>query len=339
MKDQVKRFIIRHPALELLMYNFYRIKGGNKAISESERRKELSLFDYNELIKDIPFVPQERVIDNNLYGYAFHVKKYAGFDGDLKGYMEHGLYWGVHKDARSWHFNKFYTLSSRKNEEIIRELSGKTVISLGPYIHYAKPLFKKEDRNNLKKELGKTLLVFPSHSVKNMDVSFDLERFISEINRRKKGFKSVLVCMYFIDAWKQSLVERYEKEGYRIVTSGHRLDNYFVARQRTLIELADMTMSNEVGTHLGFCIYLNKPHFLFSQSLRKKAVSNLHQKRYDNEVQQHIKKEISNDRAKLSALFSSFRNEISEEQYAICNRLWGFDEIKSKKELQDILTN
>lgn len=339
MKDSLKRFVIRYPLLEWLMFHFYRIKGKNVASTISEKRKDASLFDIKTLAADIPFAPVERVIDNNLYGYVHQIKNFAGTKKDLRGYIEHGLFWGgmVHQDEKNWHYKRIYTLSNRRKEDIAKKISGKDIVTFGPYIHYATPLFTEEARKKLKKELGKVLLVFPSHSVKNVDAVFDLEQFIAEINLRKKGFDTVLISMYFIDAQNEKLVAAYKKEGFKIVTSGHKFDNYFVARQRTIIELADMTMSNEVGTHVGYCIYLQKPHYIFSQKIDKVAISAHEQMRIDTVSEPNdFKRELA-QKESFKALFGKYEELISEAQHAKCADFWGFDCIKSVEKLQQLI--
>ena len=57
----------------------------------------------------------------------------------------------------------------------------------------------------------------------------------------------------------------FEDAGFVVVTCGYREDCHFLERQRTLIKLADFTMSNSIGTHVGYCVYMGKPHYSFKQ--------------------------------------------------------------------------
>ena len=100
------------------MFHAYRWQRGKAVEAEIERRKKIDLFDIEQLSEDIAFGPEERVIDNNLYGYASYLKKYAGIKSDLKAYMEHGLFLGgiVHPDQFHWHFPKIITLSEQRRE-------------------------------------------------------------------------------------------------------------------------------------------------------------------------------------------------------------------------------
>lgn len=339
MKDELKRFVIKFSILEKMMHAFFQFKGKNDAAIESKKRKSLSIFDYQALSQPIAYSPEESIIDNNLYGYAHQIKKFAGVTRKLKGYMEHGLYWGgmVHKDEIHWHYSSIITLSEKRKLDIEKKLPNKTAIPIGPYIHYANSILSSKEQSKLKQKLGKVLLVFPSHSVKNVDKKYDYKSFIEEINKRKKDYDTVLVSLYFIDALDPSKVKVYEDEGFKVVTSGHKFDFNFVARQKTIIELADMTMSNAIGTHIGYCIFLKKPHYVFNQELKLVAINETEQKRIDSvsepedyavELQQ---KEI------FTNLFSNFNPiEISKEQQDLCSEYWGFQELKSKEELSII---
>lgn len=338
MKDQLKRFVVRHPLLEKCMFHFYRIKGKQAAKKESERRKSMSIFDFQALSEAIPYSPEERVIDNNLYGYAHHIKKFAGITNDLNGYVEHGLFWGgmVHQDERNWHFERIITMSSRRKRDIEKKLPQKTGIPLGPYIHYAESIFADEQHKALKKELGRVLLVFPSHSVKNVDAKYDLQQFVKAIEERKKDYDTVLISLYFIDAQNADLVKTYTGQGYRIVTSGYKFDNNFVARQRALIQLADMTMSNEVGTHIGYCLYLNKPHYVYRQQIKLVAISEFEQKRIETVSEPENYRMEREQKEEFKEIFGSFAEEISAEQRLKCADFWGFDDIKTAEELRSI---
>ena len=339
MKDTLKRRLIRHSFFTNLMFAFYRFKNGMTVQTESERRKNISLFDYEALSADIPFGPEERVIDNNLYGYAHHIKKYAGIKTDLKGYLEHGLFWGgmVHPDERFWHFTRIITFSENRKKDIERHLPSKTAVPVGPYIHYAEELFTADERAKLKADLGRTLLVFPSHSVRNLEAQFDFEKFIEEINHVKKDFDTVLVSLYFIDALNPAKVKIYTDQGYRIVTSGHKFDHNFVARQKTIIGLADYTMGNEVGTHIGYCIHLNKPHYLFKQEMKRVSKSIEEIKRHERLFNSEEQRLLHEQHSEVARMFSEYKTEISAEQRALVDKYWGTSSVKTPAQLRELL--
>ncbi|RGZ30770.1 hypothetical protein DW991_22365, partial [Bacteroides thetaiotaomicron] len=237
---------------------------------------------------------------------------------------------------------------------------------IGPYIAYARPLLDSNELKSLKKTLGKTLLVFPSHSIDKMTTQFDntdftLKKtlgktllvfpshsidkmttqfdntdFTKEILRIKKNndFKTVIISMYWKDICeKAELCRAYEDLGFKIVCSGHKNDINFLSRQKSIIELSDITMSNEVGTHIGYCIFLEKPHYLYSQeiSYKESLAEVIKAENINNDLMQSQLK----DKFIVGKAFSSYSEEINEEQKKIVDYYWGTSNIKNN--LKDLL--
>lgn len=51
------------------------------------------------------------------------------------------------------------------------------VFSIGPYINYVENFKAKNDLKELKCEMGRVLLVFPSHFIEGVDSVFDEQQF------------------------------------------------------------------------------------------------------------------------------------------------------------------
>lgn len=339
MKDSIKRKIITHPILVRIMFQFFKLKNGATYSKECERRKSLSLFEIRELSQELPYGPEELVIDNNLYGHAHYIKSYANINHDLGAYLEHGIFWGgmVHADQKYWYTRKVVTPSLVRKEAVERKLPHQQAICVGPYIHYASPIYDNQKMASLKAELGKVLLVFPSHSIVNQTKEFSLEEFITEINRLKGDFDTVLVSLYFIDVRNEEQVKMYEDEGYRVVCSGHRYDRHFIARHRTIVELADMTISNSVGTHVGYCTYLNKPHYIFKQKSLMRSTSIKEEQRHESMYDGNEKELSQMQMDEVAAAFSEYDpNEITAVQKEVVEKYWGVSQIKSPEELRAI---
>lgn len=304
-----------------------------------ERRRKLSIFDVDELSAELPYTPEERVIDNNLYGYAHYLKEFADIKMDLRAYMEHGLFLGriVHADQYSWHFPKIITMSEERREILKEKLPQKQSLAVGPYIHYTQGILAPDEFQKLKKELGRTLLVYPFHSMKNVKAGFSDQDLIEEIKSVARDYDSVLICLYYLDARDPDKCEAYRKEGFRLVTAGHKFDRHFVARQRTHIELADLTMSNGMGTQTGFCIYLNKPHYIYRQEIDQKAVSASETKRFHASSGGDDRDLVAFQRDYFSRLFGELRNDISPEQYEATAKFWGFGDIKTAEEIREFI--
>jgi hypothetical protein len=341
MKDRLKRTLISHAFTAKMLYMFYRLKHANAAKKASVARAKTSLFNYRALTADIPYSPEEIVIDNNLYGQAHAIKKYAGIKHDLQAYIEHGLFWGgmVHQDEYYWYTERIITFSERRKADIAAKGISDKVICIGPYIHYAKPLFNTEEMQALKQELGKTLLIFPSKSILNIESKYDVDEFIGEVKRIGQDYDTILISLYFLDAQNEAVTKAYEAHGFKIVTAGHRYDHNFLARQRAFIELADMTMSNEVGTHVGYCIHLNKPHYLFSQKLERVGKSKKELARELTLYEANEDKRRNAEKDEVADAFKSYLpGQITKQQRHIIDKFWGTSSVKTPDELRAILS-
>ena len=211
--------------------------------------------------------------------------------------------------------------------------------SIGPYIYYADYLLNLDKFKKEKERLGKTLLVFPSHSIDGSISHFNYNNFIDEIKKYSENFDSVRICMYYKDV-QLNRHKIYQKNGFEVVTAGHFNDRYFLPRLKSIISLSDMTISNDIGTHLGYCIFMNKPHFIITNQ----NISHTHEDDSKNSklMMENDKKvnktKINNENlSKINRLFSEYDEKITKDQYEIINYLWGFDEIKSPNELKKII--
>lgn len=82
-------------------------------------------------------------------------------------------------------------------------------------------------------------------------------------------------------------------------------------RQRDLIELADMTISNSIGTHIGYCICLGTPHYLFAQKID-----------WAGGIKEQDRITLST-RVELYNAFGSRRPIITPQQIEIVKKYWG----------------
>jgi len=295
------------------------------SLKESERRKSIDLFDINELSKPILRNYKFIVPENNLYGHGNLIKN--SFPLNNAG-IEHGFIYGSlvqDFNIKSW-TNSIITFSDyRKN--FIEKCTSKKIICIGPYIHYAELLFDANRFNELKNKLKKTLLVFPQHSIDDINLEFNKEEFIKFIKLKSKNFDTVLVCLYYKDI-QDNNYESYTNAGFNIVTAGHIYDLYFLDRLKTIISLSDLVISNAVGTHIGYSIYLEKPLQLFRQLVKFKSNLdniNIHQRNNDDNKSLEI---IKNE------LFEKFpiseHEVISSEQYNLISELFGFKYVQSE---------
>lgn len=341
MNHKLRRLAISNRTILRLINAMYNLKNRDAFQKRIEENKQLTIFDYQQLIKDIPYAPSDLVIDNNLYGLSYTLKQYAGLNVEksLDATIEHGVFFGnlVRKDDQIYPVDTIVTYGNRRAQHLQKANINKRIVQIGPYIHYAQPLLPAVEFEKLKKELGRVLLIFPSHGIIGTSAAYNVRDFISEIERVRKDFDTVLVSLYWTDAMKPQIVSQYEQKGYKIVTSGHRFDVNFLSRQRSIIELADYTMSNNLGTHVGYCVHLGKPHYIYRQ--------NVDYSYRDKKVEKHVESSRTEDNMRtylceleeVCSFFDQDVRAISTAQREVVDEFWGVSQIKAPEELKRVL--
>lgn len=311
--------LLKNNQFALTIYNSVFILVNKKRfIKELKIREQLSITDYTHLSSNLPFVPIEQTKDSNYYGYLHIIKMYASTN-ITDWSIEHGLMFGdyIPYSYSCKTIRKIITFSEIR-AKFLRNTLNKQVSPIGPYIHYASPILDDITFKSLKKQFGKTLLFFPSHSSVEEIASNNIKHEIDIISKiQKEGqFQTVLVCMYYLDIQKFDYNTNYERNGFKVVTAGHQLDLNFLRRLKSIIMLSDYTISSSVGTQVGYCIYLKKPHYIIGN---------------------HIKKDMPDDYKEILNSFKYFSPAITENQYIIAAKYWGFNSIKSPEQLRQFL--
>ena len=290
--------------------------------------------DYNELLNGELYFAR--------YGMSHVLKKYAGLSEDFKihALFEHGVIFTENTTGtfRAHEYLPSIVPSRYRVEILKKEHSFNGAYAIGPYIHYADSLLSKEELIEEKERLGKTLLVFPSHSIEGLVSNFSFDDFCNKIKQYSENYDSVRICMYYKDIVLKRHIP-YQKKDFEVVTVGHFNDYNFIPRLKSIIKTSDMTMSNEIGSHVGYCLYLGKPHYL----TKLDDVSHKGEKNGENtkamvrneEIALKIKNKCENV-VKITQLFSNFEEKITNEQYDFISCLWGFDQIKTNDELKSM---
>lgn len=320
-------YCLKNSNFILGLYNsYFRLKNRKKFWKENNRRFNLSIFDYIELAKEIPYYPIEKIKDSNYYGHANALKKYAGIEY-LPAAIEHGIYLsGTPTYAEKLKTtNSIITMSDNRVKAIESSGINKKVLAIGPYIHYANSILSEPDFHSIKHQIGKTLLVMPSHSVTYSTVKFDIEKFIDFINTFRNEYQTIMVCLHYNDVQKNpQYTNLYIKQGYRITCAGHRYDLNFINRLKTIILLSDYVVANSFGTNTGYCTFLNKPQTIY-QDTTVQYSGNVGNMISDLEVIQT--KEIEN-------IFNEVTDNITIEQREIIAKYWGTEHVMSRDTLK-----
>lgn len=238
---------------------------------EMDKRKKLDIFDYLELARDMRLYTEGH-FSNAWYGHDRAIRNYLNLpmDAHIDGTIEHGPTFDdfICEVDVSDAYSTIFVQGARKRDALRKnpQYKEKTIVSVEPYIVYARSFYSSERIEAIKKAQGKTLLVFVGHSIPKIDVEFDIDEFIREIERIKEKhcFQSVMICLY----WNDIMLgkdKKFKERGYILVTAGHPHDYLFLDRLKSIILIADVTMSNEMGSHVVYCLALGKAHYYFSQ--------------------------------------------------------------------------
>lgn len=272
--------------------------------------------------------------ENAYYGTSNIFKNYSGYKGVITANIEHGVYF----DADTFELERYnlpcvITLGSNRYKDLL-SLTDKPVFTVGPYIRYLKDVESKYQLKELKKELGRVALVFPAHGIENIDVEYSFENFISFIERikREQKIETVLISLYFRDVNK--FASKYENLGYKVVCSGHRNDLDFLYRQYAYFSLADMVVTNGVGTHIGYAMALEKPISFYDQKVVKTASVGSSAE----EALTYSDKKLEEQNMRIiTEAFKGINTTITEEQRKIVTEYWGLDKLRSPAYIRKVL--
>lgn len=299
---------------------------------EIRKRSKYSFFKIQQLACDIPMqMTPEIHTPNDFYGIATILKKYADFslDYSIKASIEHGVYYSDYywvADTEAPFSTMFCTSRHRKN--ILAKVTEKVIYAIGPAIAYADKFYLHDELYRA----GQTLLVFPTHSTHWIDVTYDVTKFCRYLHSLKGKFETIRVCLYWKDILR-GVQKTYLESGFECITAGHIYDPNFLNRLRSIIEMSTMTLSNGLGTHLGYCIYLGKPHYLMPEEVSYDTAPFVH----DEAIARLKKYEQDTDQQKFYELFGNFQDSIAPAQKEIVEKYWGISEIKSKSQMANLI--
>lgn len=291
------------------------------------KEDEIDLFDYQKTIIQCQENYTLYCDENRLYGLESVLERYANFKERICMASEHGFfiekvpYLGIYEGLPS-----IITFGNYR-KKILENKTDCMVLKIGPYIHYAQEIWDDIKIEKIKKHNGKTLLVFPAHTIESTRYEKDGYDFVEIIKyyKEKYAYTTVIISLYFIDILKQEY-KQYEKEGFLIFSAGHRNNIDFLDRLKTVFRLADHVLSEGVGTHIGYSICMNKPV----------TICKVHYQLIDTERDYFNRNNRDkSDLDKIISVFLQHNDYITKEQLEICNYYFGNSEIKSPEELYE----
>lgn len=292
---------------------------------------------------NLSFYPLVR--NNQFYGDEELLRNYAGVKEDLYAIIEHGLYFGNNTskvgNSFEWELGCILTSGDYRKELINREFPDYFCETIGPMIHYAAVDngFKEDLRSKID-DKKRTMLFFPVHGNEYFTPEYDTEKTLLKILEiaDKNLCYNIIVCVYNgnMELFK-SVAEKLNHNRIIITTCGNRYDASFLGKQKAMIELSDLTISNNLGTHLGYCIYLGKPHILLPQSFSYIGDEAVIKADFGTDNRsENWKDDFEQEKALFQRIFHPGQSKITHEQWELCDFYWGYSRIKTPNEIKTI---
>lgn len=296
-------------------------------------RSKFHLTDIEPLSKKINlFSPFSNEINtpNDWYGHAKVFKKFLGLPNSyqFKFIIEHGLHLTNEIFDIEFESGLPSCITHSKFRADVVENYGKEAFYIGPFIHYTQGFYSKEKIESEKKRLGKNIILFPGHSVNYLIIKNNNKWFLGKVKKISKDFKSVRICLYWADI-QLGFHKYYQNLGFECVTAGHVLDPLFLPRLKSIIEISDLSISNDAGTHVSYCIYLNKPHIIFFKFPKFEADKN-----WSKFAHEYFS---SKPYTEIVKAFSKINFKITAKQKQVANEYFGLNAVKSKEEFRKIV--
>lgn len=195
---------------------------------------------------------------NGYYGHADALKRYAAYplEKPLKAVIQHGynflddqFIFGGEMEAA---LPVFFPPNPQRAGLYHEASGGKPAIPIGAPFLYAQRLIEEVAPIERQPQRAGTL-VFPIHSTRLIEASFDHEEYANLLDSMPEEFKPISVSIY----WRDFLDGKhlpYAKKGFEIVSAGHMLDPGFIYRVYLNCRRFKYACSNEYSSSLFYAV-------------------------------------------------------------------------------------
>lgn len=183
----------------------------------------------------------------------------------------------------------------------------------------------------MKKNLGKTLVVYPQHNniysrVEGSNENFDKLMKLTLKIKEEHDYDTVLICMFFADIENGTYL-RAKDYPFQIVTCGRNTSYDFAMISKALFELGDMVLSQGFQTII-MSSYFDKPAMF---SMRESNVLHLKDGSIIEDQIESIK--MHETFRMLQEMFGEYHENLTKEQKEWCAIYGGYDCVKTKDEM------
>jgi predicted O-methyltransferase YrrM len=186
-------------------------------------------------------------------------------------------------------------------------------------------LYYKEKNNIRKKKDAVGTVVFPLHSLDNVDWDLNWKIYIDKLKSLPKEFHPLLICLHYADVQK-GLHNIFYENGFYVTSAGHAKDPKFVERFYNILSSCKYSTSNSIMSSTFYAVDFGLPFFLYGED------DNINGFNKNNIY--HVKgnfKRKKNDYKGVRELFSEITTEINSSQKDIVNKYLGFKNQENNK--------
>ena len=229
---------------------------------QTSRRNIPSIFNYWEFLNRRLYNHTDYMCSNEFYGLEYILARYSGYKKKIRCATEHSVALGDYRNEFETVENSSPVLltTSKSRAKFLEDVTDKIIIPVSVWTAYAKNNYSEFELDAIKESLGKTLVIFPQHSVYHCKYISDTEGFIRYVNKIKKRFDydSVLACVYYWDI-EHGLHTRYEQAGFTVVTAGRQENFDFLDNLVTILSFADAVISQGYSSAVLYAGYYGIP--------------------------------------------------------------------------------
>lgn len=260
--------------------------------------------------------------DNNWYGHRKILLRYLKIkDQNIFASLQHG--WQSQFSKPNYIKKKYPTLFwSKKNMNSLNKKNNDKYSIGSPFLYLCEILKIRVGKKKISSANSKGTLVFPTHSSQDLKQETNHNLLIKDIEENFEG--PYTVCLYYYDLVPKD-IEIYKKKKWRVIccTRG-RSDTYSLLRQYIEINKHKTIVSGEFCSALFYSMYLKKKTRILLDS----------NKRFSSYLESE-KKIVKLYKKNYPQLFNSFLP--AEEGYELGKKELGFESIKDREELKNIL--
>ena len=278
--------------------------------------------------------------NDEYYGHEYWLKHYSGFKKNIFAVIEHGLYFGENKNRvgnpLEYEMPAIITYGDYRKEVLNVAFPDKEIVNIGPRIAYVqRDESYYNEINGLLKGNKKLLTIFPAHSLSTIKMVYDVDTLMDAAQRlaKKHLIDNIFVCLPYGDTINGNS-EVFSSLGLKVLTAGQDAIS-FLPRLRSIIEASTISLSNSLGTNLGYCVFLGCQQILIPQQIIQEGKDNaIDKENHGNDVRRQYLLETT----EFAKIFNENTSlNVSKEQYGFCDYYFGYKYVRKPEELKEIL--